>query len=344
MTELIFRKSPELHSDCAGRCVSQASSNVGCLRLQLLSHKSLTWSRTQTQRVSEVSSGDDTCHFWKVSSPHQNRHWRRAPHPTMPSPFTCGHTCSDCTYTCERKRDMDKHELTNRAHRFCNEICPRHGHLNNPTIRVLTPETLSARLEAPPNSLSASPSRSNTPSASSTSSRKRAREPSPEEDAEERLKRMKQEGRVLIETLKICCVLDPSRAARNYQEIESHSCWVEVELPGKEVNQLITSGELSGFVFRVPKYANNVRLYDWVSRISSQINVRPVYTEKCRRILRTPASERRGILSCSRPGRNCPSSSLMRAPIRRFGSSGTRGSIVSSGGLISQFGTLVFLG
>ena len=30
------------------------------------------------------------------------------------------------------------------------------------------------------------------------------------------------------------------------------------------------------------KYANNVRLYDWVCHMFSQINVQPVYTEKCR--------------------------------------------------------------
>jgi hypothetical protein len=264
----------------------------------------------------------------------------------MPSSFTCGHTCSGCTHKTPRKNDMDRHEQTTRTHQLCNEGCPRYVCLNRPTIRVLTPETMSAGLGAQPNTRSASRSQSNTPSASSTSSRKRARERSPEEDAEEGLKRKKRERRVLIEALKICCVLDPSRAAQNYEEIEGHSCWVDAELPGEqeEVDQLIRSGELSGFVFRVPKYANQVRLYDWVSRVASQINVRLVYMEERRRILRTPASERRGILSYSRPGRSFPNSSLMRPPIRRFGNSEKRGSIVFLGGLISQFGTPVFLG
>jgi hypothetical protein len=70
----------------------------------------------------------------------------------------------------------------------------------------------------------------------------------------------------VIKTLKICCVLDPSRAMAAYETTED-SCWVETTLPGREaeVEMLVGSRELEGFVFPSPSCPRTVRMYDWVS-------------------------------------------------------------------------------
>lgn len=71
--------------------------------------------------------------------------------------------------------------------------------------------------------------------------------------------------------LKIYCVLDPSRAMATCQETMQDVCWVEARLEGDgdEVEKLMASGELKGFVFRHPLYLHTVKMNDWVSHMLS---------------------------------------------------------------------------
>jgi hypothetical protein len=191
--------------------------------------------------------------------------------------FPCRHTCSGCTYVAPREGDRSKHESTSRRHRFCNESCNSNGALKKPNIIVHTPDTfLAVPPKGPSRSASVSTASSTskkrlrpdspTPSVSSSSSRKRSREATPE-DSEETWKREKAKRTEVISKIKLCCVLDPSRAAQTRKRIEGHFCWVETPLPGgiDEVDRLVSSEELEGFVFHHPDQLDSVIMYEWVS-------------------------------------------------------------------------------
>ena len=181
----------------------------------------------------------------------------------MASKYTCEHTCG-CTYASPKRSDRNKHERT--RHVLCNGACPRYDSAT-PTFRIHTPETVAATLKPPTASSSRKRRRSisETPSVSSTSSGKRSREATIDVEVE-RVKHEKQRRAAVLGKLKVCCIFDPSRAATSYKSVDGDVCWVDVRLPGEnaEVDQLLASDELRGFVLRHRK-PHTVRMYDWVS-------------------------------------------------------------------------------
>ena len=90
-----------------------------------------------------------------------------------------------------------------------------------------------------------------------------------EEDPEARFNEKKAERLEQMRMLRICCILDPSRVFECYEDIGVHSCWVEAKLPGgkEEVDALVGSEALTGYVFRVPDEVDTVTIYDWVSNL-----------------------------------------------------------------------------
>ena len=168
----------------------------------------------------------------------------------MATSYACRHTCTTCRYVVAKVSDRDKHEKTIRAHSFCNESCEQFKQLKKPTLQLNTPETFSSFLEARP-----------TPPIT----RKRSRDPSPKEDSEEELRRTAVERMNVIGRIKMCCILDPARVEKCYEDVEDSVYWVEVRLSEDAVNGLLNCEELKGFVFRHPKMQHTVRMFDWVS-------------------------------------------------------------------------------
>ena len=157
-----------------------------------------------------------------------------------------------------------------KPHRSCHKDCKYYGVLSKLNIRIETADTMSVMLQRQESNSSAlggslcTPSK--TPSTSSTS-RKCLREPTPEEDLEECLRREKAQQRKTIQCLKIYYVLDPTRALESYVDTEDDVCQLDTELPGgeEEIKRLLGSGELEGYVSQHPKHADLVRMNDWVS-------------------------------------------------------------------------------
>lgn len=77
----------------------------------------------------------------------------------------------------------------------------------------------------------------------------------------------KAEKRRMIQDLKICYILNPTRAVENYIDTEGDVCWLKTELPGgkEEIKMLLGSRELEGYIFQHPKSASLVQMCDWVS-------------------------------------------------------------------------------
>jgi hypothetical protein len=78
--------------------------------------------------------------------------------------------------------------------------------------------------------------------------------------------------REAISKLKICCVLDPTRAAKARKDVMGNTCWCDVELQGgvEEVQELLSSPGLQGYVFKAPGQGHEVTIYDWVSGATDQ--------------------------------------------------------------------------
>lgn len=176
----------------------------------------------------------------------------------MAQSFPCRHTCVACTYSASKLSDRGKHESARRPHRECREdTCNLYASLNAPKIRNLTPDSYSERLNA-----------RRATSESSTSSRKRSRVPTPEEDPEENLRREKLQRLNVMKRIKVCCILDPSRAIRRYEETVGDWCWVDARILGgaASVDEVVGCGDLAGYVFRDPtEPLSTVRINDWVS-------------------------------------------------------------------------------
>jgi len=276
---------------------------------------------------------------------------------SMAGMYACEHTCG-CAYQSAKRSDRNKHERT--RHRNCNEECKRYAVVTKPTIRIHTPDSFSAMAhDKAATSTSSSGKRlradSLTPSTSSTSStstRKRSRPatpnvseelPTPEMDLEESLKREKAARATVFNRIKLCCVLDPTRAVGAYGDIDDHSCWVDTWLPGgaTEVEQLVCSGELEGYAFRHPLYTHTVRMYDWVSRLpSSGPAIDPLRCET-RRTFRTAASVKLDTMSSSGRGTTSRSCSKNIARPQWSSGSGVKASIASLAASTFRSGTTV---
>lgn len=181
----------------------------------------------------------------------------------MPRKLACGHTCSSCNFTTSRQKDLESHEGAGRPHRACNETCPRYESLKKPNIRVQTQDSyLTAQ-----RSQSASASSSRASSVSASSSGKRSREPMEDDDLEVRLQKEKLERFRVMERLTICCVLDPLRMAKSFEDVDDDICWLIWEHPSAEVlsEKLATWPMLEGYIIRDPCDPRAVRIYDWVS-------------------------------------------------------------------------------
>ena len=181
----------------------------------------------------------------------------------MPQSLACRHTCSLCNFTTHKKKLLERHEGTGLRHRGCNEECPRHSSLKNPSIRMLTPDSyLATQLSQP---TSGSSSRSS--SVSRASSRKRSREPVADEDPEQTLRQEKVKRSLVTARLKLCCVLDPTRRSRSVKDIENDFSWVEWECPGEgsPAKTLLSCPQLKGYIFPHPLFPRMVKIYDWVS-------------------------------------------------------------------------------
>ena len=181
----------------------------------------------------------------------------------MPQELQCGHTCSGCRFTTSRKKDLTSHEGAGRPHRACNEACPRYLSLKKPSIRVYTQDSYLTPQHSQPGSASSS----RASSVSGTSSRKRSREPTEDDDLEVRLQREKLERFRVMERLTICCVLDPLRREKSFEDVDGVICWPTWEHPSAEVlsEKLAAWPMLEGYVFRDPHDPRAVRIYDWVS-------------------------------------------------------------------------------
>lgn len=167
------------------------------------------------------------------------------------------------------KKDQDEHEKAVRPHHLCNENCSHYVPINGKNIQVMTPEMYAVALYNQQASESEPATQIQTMSNSVTSTRKCRREPTLEEDPEKKLDLQRAKHLKVISTLKICCILNPSKACRTYKQTENEVSWVEARLPREkaEVNSLMDSGELKGYVFHIPQKPHSVKINNWVSHI-----------------------------------------------------------------------------
>lgn len=141
--------------------------------------------------------------------------------------FSCTHQCG-CNYTAARKGDLQKHIPTKLKHRSCTSACPHYTDVVWVDIKMESPESFREKLIA-----------RNTPSM----------EPGP-----------------TIETVKILCILDPSRREKSYNATVGSASWVTLtDLSLGLVQEVLECGALAGYVFRIPGKKDAVRIYDWVS-------------------------------------------------------------------------------
>ena len=150
----------------------------------------------------------------------------------MAQVYACQHSCG-CDHTTPKQSDRNKHAKARTLHGLCTDDCPRYGSLARPTFQLLTPETYFDTLKLPTYLRSRKRRRSDseTHSIASTSTGERSREESVDDELE-MLKREKEAHARVLSSLKICCVLDPSRTGKSCRPINGHSFWVDTTLPG----------------------------------------------------------------------------------------------------------------
>ena len=140
--------------------------------------------------------------------------------------FTCTHTCG-CRYSTNRKNDLQRHTSTKARHRECTQDCPHHT-VTVSFIDVETPEKFAAKQTKP-----------------------RRKSTVPE---------------ATIDTLKVLCILDPTRRERSRKDTAGHASWFDVpNLASEAVEGVLGCKALKGYVFPVRGETGSIRIYDWVS-------------------------------------------------------------------------------
>lgn len=81
-----------------------------------------------------------------------------------------------------------------------------------------------------------------------------------------KLEKLSSVPQVTIETVKVLCILDPTRRERSYENTFSSASWITVNgLPLEVVEGVLGCKGLEGYVFPVLGVKNAIRIYDWVS-------------------------------------------------------------------------------
>lgn len=69
--------------------------------------------------------------------------------------------------------------------------------------------------------------------------------------------------------LRICCILDPTRAGRSSDDHDGDVCWAEADFEDAEFEELMACKPLKNYVYRCKKFKNRAVIHDWVSRTVS---------------------------------------------------------------------------